>query len=140
MMPLISQETLHKKTPQELTLLLYEAALNNLELAESHIDEANFEQVNKHLQKTSDILERLGVGLNYDAGILSDQLEQIYNYLADEVVTANFLKDKKRIRHVHEILQSLFIAWIEAVKGRKDSIDRMNIKQTNAYEKNASYK
>ncbi|MDQ0205637.1 flagellar export chaperone FliS [Alkalicoccobacillus murimartini] len=138
-MPLISQETLHKKTSQELTLLLYEAALNNLELANDALEQRQFEKVNHHLQKTNDILHRLGVGLNYDAGILSDQLEQLYNYLADEVVIANFLKDKQRINHVHAILHSLFIAWIEAVKEKKEPSDRMNIKQTNAYEKNAFY-
>ena len=138
-MPLISQETLHKKTSQELTLLLYEAALNNLESAENHIEHDRLEQANKHLQKTNDILERLGVGINYEAGILADQLEQLYNYLADEVVTANLLKDRVRIQHVHEIILSLFSAMIEAVKDKRVANDRMNYKQTNAYEKMASY-
>ncbi|MBM0064407.1 flagellar export chaperone FliS [Alkalicoccobacillus gibsonii] len=138
-MPLISQETLHKKTSQELTLLLYEAALNNLESAENHIEHDRFEQANKHLQKTNDILERLGVGINYEAGILADQLEQLYNYLADEVVTANLLKDRVRIQHVHEIILSLFSAMIEAVKDKRVANDRVNYKQTNAYEKMASY-
>ncbi|MEY8750591.1 flagellar export chaperone FliS [Alkalicoccobacillus gibsonii] len=138
-MPLISQETLHKKTSQELTLLLYEAALNNLESAENHIEHDRLEQANKHLQKTNDILERLGVGINYEAGILADQLEQLYNYLADEVVTANLLKDRVRIQHVHEIILSLFSAMIEAVKDKRVANDRVNYKQTNAYEKMASY-
>lgn len=138
-MPIISQETLHKKTSQELTLLLYEAALNNLESAENHIEHDRLEQANKHLQKTNDILERLGVGINYEAGILADQLEQLYNYLADEVVTANLLKDRVRIQHVHEIILSLFSAMIEAVKDKRVANDRVNYKQTNAYEKMASY-
>ena len=138
-MPLISQETLHKKTSQELTLLLYEAALNNLESAENHIEHDRLEQANKHLQKTNDILERLGVGINYEAGILADQLEQLYNYLADEVVTANLLKDRVRIQHVHEIILSLFSAMIEAVKDKRVANDRVNYKQTNAYEQMASY-
>ncbi|WYP28018.1 flagellar protein FliS [Alkalihalobacillus sp. FSL W8-0930] len=138
-MPLISQETLHKKTSQELTLLLYESALNNLESAVNHIERDNYEQANKNLQKTNDILERLGVGINYEAGILADQLEQLYNYLADEVITANLLKDRIRIQHVHGIILSLFSAMIEAVKDKRVANDRVNHKQTNAYEKMASY-
>ena len=137
---LISQETLHKKTSQELTLLLYEAALNNLELAIDQINVPNYEAANEHLQKTNDIFYRLGVGLNYDAGVLSDQLEQLYNYLADELVKANFYKDTDRIKHVHTIVHTLFTAWIEAGKKSKDASDRSNIKQTNAYEKTALYK
>ncbi|TSB46674.1 flagellar export chaperone FliS [Alkalicoccobacillus porphyridii] len=138
-MPLISEETLHKKTSQELTLLLYEAALNNLESAIDEINRKKYENANFHLQKTNDILHRLGVGINYDAGVLSDQLEQLYNYLADQLIVANVQKDVDKVKHVHTILNTLFIAWIEAVKKRKDSTERTNIKQTNAYEKNALY-
>lgn len=136
---LISQETLHKKTSQELTLLLYEAALNNLEKAIDDIHASQFEGANKALQKTNDIIHRLGAGINYDAGVLSDQLEQLYNYLADELFNANLTKDVARIKQVHSIINTLFMAWNEALKNRKDVSDRTNIKQTNAYEQNVRY-
>ena len=51
---------------------------------------------NKKLQKTNDILHRLGAGLNYEAGIIADQLDTLYNYMADRVIEGN---NKERYCH-----------------------------------------
>ena len=50
-------------------------------------------EANTKLQKVNDLLERLGAGLNYEAGIIADQLDTLYNYMANQVIEGNLKKD-----------------------------------------------
>ncbi len=105
---MITNEALHKKTPQEITALLYEACLDNLEVAKTYIDQKDYLGANVKLQKANDILHRLGAGLNYEAGIVADQLDSLYNYLTDRVVQANYLKD---IVIIDEVIKNVEIIY-----------------------------
>ena len=49
------------------------------------INGKNLIDANKKLQKANDILYRLGAGLNYEAGIIADQLDALYNYMAERI-------------------------------------------------------
>ncbi|WP_096190629.1 flagellar export chaperone FliS [Evansella halocellulosilytica] len=134
---LITKEALHKKTPQEITALLYEACLDRLEDAKDEINNKDYVQANINLQKVNDLLERLGAGLNYEAGIIADQFDAIYNYLADKVIEANVMKDTKKIDEVVALLESLASSWQEAMKADVSIQKHLAHKQkTSAYEKN----
>ncbi|WP_157049849.1 flagellar export chaperone FliS [Thalassobacillus sp. C254] len=89
----LTEEFIHRKSSQEITSLLYEAAIHNINEAIAAIQMKDYMEANRNLQKTNDILYRLGAGLNYEAGIISDQLDALYNYLAEQVIEAN-LKNK----------------------------------------------
>lgn len=136
---LISKEALHKKSPQEITALLYEACLNNLEDAKQAIDEKNYFVANEKLQKTNDIFQRLGAGINYEAGIIADQLDALYNYLADRLVTANFKKDTTIIDEVITTIDSLSEAWAKALKSNDDPSQKTLKMKNSAYEQNIKY-
>ena len=58
-MEFLTEEIIYNKTPQELTALLYEGLMENLESAIVFIDEKNYIEANKKLQKANDILHRL---------------------------------------------------------------------------------
>ena len=62
-MELLTEEILYQKSSQELTALLYEGIMTNLEESIELIDAKNFIEANKKLQKANDILHRLGVGI-----------------------------------------------------------------------------
>ncbi|OIJ15987.1 flagellar export chaperone FliS [Anaerobacillus arseniciselenatis] len=136
---LISKEALHKKSPQEITALLYEACINNLEDAKTAINEKDFVLANEKLQKSNDILERLGGGINYEAGIIADQLDTVYNYMADRLVQANYNKDVTAIEEVIKLVTELSSAWHEAMKKSKDSQPKTMKQKANAYEQMAIY-
>lgn len=138
-MTLISKEALHKKSPQEITALLYEAGLNNLEQAKAAINEKDFILANEKLQKTNDILERLGAGINYEAGIIADQLDTLYNYMSDRVVQANYNKDVKAIDEVIQLVTQIASAWHQARKHNKDAQPKAIKQKANAYEQTAIY-
>ncbi|MED1601288.1 flagellar export chaperone FliS [Alkalihalophilus marmarensis] len=135
----LTNEALHQKSSQELTALLYEACLINLEDSLGMIDQKEYVEANAKLQKASDIIHRLGAGINYEAGIIADQLEQVYNYAADKIVEANIKKDKAMIEEVIQIIESIMSSWNEAMKSKKDIQPKMMKQKANAYESTAIY-
>lgn len=136
MLDLLTEDVIYKKSPQEITVLLYEVLIDNLEMAIEEIDAGNFENVNKRLQKSNDILQRLGVGLNYEAGIITDQLDALYNYSADRIIEANFKKDKVIINEVLNIINSIANSWNEASKSKFNTLTNGLKQKAMAYEKN----
>jgi len=133
---ILTEEALFKKTPQEITALLYEACLSNLEEAIDDINNKDFIIANKKLQKANDILYRLGAGLNYEAGIIADQLDALYNYMAGKIVDANYKKDIKLIEEVIKVLEPITLAWNEALKKKTGPSSNGLRNKASAYEKN----
>lgn len=112
----ITEESLYQMSSQELTQLLYDAMEKNLLRAADAIRGGRFEEANRSLQKCNDILHRMGVGLNYEAGIIADQLEHLYNYMAERLIQANLQKDIGIIEEVRKLLGMISEAWREACK------------------------
>ncbi|MFE8701669.1 flagellar export chaperone FliS [Cytobacillus sp. FJAT-54145] len=132
----ITEELIYQKNPQEITSILYEACLTNLEDSLEALKRKDYEHVNKKLQNVNDILHRLGAGINYEkGGIISDQLDAIYNYLADRLIQANFYKDEKVIHEVLNIITMIATAWNEAMSKNKDNTPIQVKKRHMAYEK-----
>lgn len=127
---------IYQKSPQELTALLYEKCLMDLEEAIELINSKDYVLANKKLQNANDILQRLGVGLNYEAGIIADQLDVLYNYMADEIVEVNKSKDVVRLEKVINILQSIAASWNEAMKNKPNVKNQSLRQKANAYEQN----
>lgn len=133
---IFTESAIHQKSPQEITALLYEACITNLEDAITDINHKDFVLANKKLQKANDILHRLGAGLNYDAGIIADQLDMLYNYMADRLIEANLKKDVKIIEEVLHRLEDIAGAWNKAMKTKLSDPGVAIRKKAAAYEKN----
>lgn len=134
MYAVLTEEALYQKSSQELTALLYEACLDHLDAAIEYIETKEFIDANMKLQKCNDILRRLGVGINYEAGIIADQLDSIYNYMAERLIEANLKKDIAIIKEVQGMLQTIASAWHEAMKTKQPN--RNGVKQqVSVYEK-----
>lgn len=132
---ILTEDALFKKSPQEITALLYEACLTNLEESIDDINNKDYVIANKKLQKANDILHRLGAGLNYEAGIIADQLDALYNYMADKVVEANYKKDTKLIEEAIKSLEPIALAWNEALKKKPAQVSSGIRNKAMAYEK-----
>ncbi|WP_046174435.1 flagellar export chaperone FliS [Domibacillus indicus] len=128
---MITKEMIYQKTPQQITALLYEAGLNQFDRASKCLQEGNFAEANQSMQKINDITERLGAGLNYDAGIIADQLDHVYNFIADTVIEANLYKDAKRLANAQQLFQMIADAWNEAMK---NAPQKPISRRKNAYE------
>jgi flagellar protein FliS len=79
------------------------------------------------------------VGINYEAGIVADQLDSLYNYLADRVVQANYLKDPTIIDEVIKNVELIAASWNTARKKNLDTQPKAIKQKTNAYEKNIMF-
>ena len=136
MVGFLTEELIYQKSSQELTSLLYEVLIDNLNSSIEDIKEKRYIEANKKLQKTNDIFHRLGAGLNYEAGIIADQLDTLYNYMADRVIEGNTKKDIAIIQEVISISERLASAWNEAMRNKPTKIQTHIRKKTNAYEQN----
>jgi flagellar secretion chaperone FliS len=133
----LTKELIYQKSSQEITSLLYEAIIDTTKEAIEDIKERNYIDVNQKLKKVNDLLERLGVGLNYEAGIMADQLDALYNYMAELVIKSNINKDIEGLKEVIAITEELYAAWRSALKTKSTPSNRQQLlKKTNAYEKN----
>lgn len=130
----LTENDLHGKTPQELTSLLYEICIEKLENATEAIKKKNYIEANTLLQGCNDILYRLGAGLNYEAGIIADQLEVIYNYMAEKLIQANIQKDLNIINEVISLLKMIDEAWKDALKKGNASPNQTVRRKASAYE------
>ena len=123
--------------PEQLTSLLYKAFLEKLTEAIKFLDEKNYIAVNYLLQDCNEILYRLGAGINYKAGLIADHLEALYHFSAEQLMTANFRKDKTMMMDVKEIISNISEGWDKAIynNAKEEKIHR----DLNSYESHLYY-
>ncbi|WCK54181.1 flagellar protein FliS [Aneurinibacillus sp. Ricciae_BoGa-3] len=105
--------------PELITSLIYKKLLQTIDEAIICIADKRFDKVNYCLQLCSDLLTRLGFGIKYEAGILADRLEMLYQYLFDLIITANMKKDAALLSQAKKIIGDLDEAWDIAMKNEK---------------------
>jgi flagellar protein FliS len=101
-------ETAPKK---KLLLMLYDGAIRFLKLGSIAIDNRNYQEANKKLIRTQDILMELMNTLNFDAGEIAYSLYQIYDFMYVRIIDANIHKDKELLVDVIRMLQELRDTW-----------------------------
>lgn len=132
----LTEEFIYQKNSQELTSLLYEVLIDQLNGSIEDIQENRYIEANTKLQKANDILYRLGAGLNYEAGIIADQLDALYNYMAEQIIEGNKKKDVSLLQGVLSIAERLASAWNEAMKNKPDQKQMQIRRKATAYEQN----
>jgi len=121
-------------TPQELTMILYKVLEESLIQARLAIETKNYQVANQQLQKSNDILTRLGAGINYEAGIIADQLESLYRYLFDLAIQTNLRKDINQVNEMIRIVRILSEAWDTAMNNGKATVKVLRDLRKKAYD------
>jgi flagellar protein FliS len=99
--------------------MLYDEAVKQLdkalELMEADAqkkDPGRLETINKAVLKTQDIVTELEVSLDFDqGGDIAKNLFALYTWFNQELLSANFNQDHKRILGVRNMLNDLREAW-----------------------------
>jgi flagellar protein FliS len=130
----LTDEQLYKMTPQELTMILYKVLEESLIQARLAIETKNYQVANQQLQKSNDILTRLGAGINYEAGIIADQLESLYRYLFDLAIQTNLRKDINQVNEMIRIVRILSEAWDTAMNNGKATVKVLRDLRKKAYD------
>ena len=133
-MDYLTEELMVQKSSQQLTALLYEGLITSLHDAARQIDEANFYQANLSLQKSGDIVHRLGVGLRYEAGPIAENLDTLYNFMADELIRANLTKNAESITGLIQMVNTLSAAWNQAMQTKQNMTADSVLMKVSAYE------
>lgn len=116
MLRIYEEQELMDLKPQELTSLLYQAFLEKLRGSIKAMEQGDPLGSNYLLQGCNDILERLGGGINYKAGIIADQLEALYDFCSEKLLEANIKKDKVMMSQVLKIMENISQGWFTAME------------------------
>ncbi len=99
-------------SPKELIVMLYEKAIEHLEIAKNHMHYRTYDIVNNHIIKAQDIITELMLALDLEkGGEVAKNLFNIYAYMKKELLEGNMKKDKKILERVQKWLGELKSAW-----------------------------
>lgn len=101
--------------PAELIVMLYDGCIRQLRLGVIAVNKKDFERVNACFQKAQRIVGELAASLDmrYE---LSQNLMRLYEYMVDEIVSANQSKDAARVEQVAALMVELKEAWVQVAK------------------------
>jgi flagellar secretion chaperone FliS len=101
-------------SPVELVVLLYDAALANLQKAQDYLAARDIAGRARCLNKVIEILTELEANLNFEAGgPIASSLERLYRYLKARIFQANLHQDAAPLKECAHLLGNLRGAWAE---------------------------
>lgn len=108
--------------PAQLVLMLFDRAIVAVARAKRAGDGAGgpaaLQTINAELQRAQDILTELQMALDHDrGGSIAANLDALYEFCLDRLVTANVSKDLSGLPAVSETLLGLREAWDDACCG-----------------------
>jgi flagellar secretion chaperone FliS len=113
-------------SPVELVVLLYDAALANLQKAQEHLGLRDIAGRARCLNKVTAILTELEANLNFEVGgSIASSLERLYRYMKDRIFQANLHQDAAPLKECVRLLANLRGAWAEIAQkeARKNTMD-----------------
>jgi len=111
------QISINTAPPEKLLVMLYSAALKNLQQGKKAIEDKQYDVANQKLCRVQDILAELNNSLDMEkGGQIASNLRALYEFYEGEVVKANLKKDTSYLQPVQEFLQSYRDMWIEVAR------------------------
>ncbi|WAA11395.1 flagellar export chaperone FliS [Fervidibacillus albus] len=111
-------------TPGELTLMLYNGCLKFIQMAKVAINDKNFEEKNKNIQKAQDIVSELMSTLNMDIEI-SHQMMPLYDFVRTKLIEANVKNNVKSLEEAESIVTEFRDTWKQVIQiNRKQTYDK----------------
>jgi len=109
------QQAIETASPAQLILMLYDRALRALVQVQQATLPDDLEMVNRELQRVQDIVTELRLALDFEkGGSIATQLNALYGFCLDRLITANIRKDLAVVEEVRSVLAGLRDAWDEA--------------------------
>ena len=102
--------------PGTVLLLLYQGAIDSLNRAATHLAKGDMAEKGRCVLRANDIINQFLVSLDYEVGgELAQNLEGLYRYMLDQILSANVNNDPKPLQTVASLLSTLKTGWEEAV-------------------------
>jgi flagellar protein FliS len=102
-------------SPHKLTTMLFDAALLALVMAQHHMKANEIEKKGKAISRAIMMIESgLRASLDKKAGgAIADNLDALYEYMGQQLLTANIKNQPELLVEVHGLLTNLRSAWLE---------------------------
>lgn len=102
-------------SPAELTLMLYEGAIKFCNIAIAAIEKRDIEKAHINIVKVENIITEFQSTLNHKYPVAKD-FDNVYRYLQERLLDANFKKDKDILEEVLGHLRVMRDAWKEVMQ------------------------
>jgi flagellar protein FliS len=114
-------------TPLELVVMLYDAAIANLQKAQEHLAAREIAPRTRCLNKVSAILTELQANLNFEVGgTVAPSLDRLYRYMKDRIIQANFKQDAAPVKEVAKLLSGLRSAWAQVSQAETRKVTQIS--------------
>jgi len=101
--------------PAALIVMLYNACIKRLKLAQKAIEKKNYEESNANLKKAQDILSELLCSLDLKYPVAGN-LMALYEFMLREIRRINASKESEGITPLVDMLSRLRDAWVQVEK------------------------
>ncbi|MBH0201245.1 MAG: flagellar export chaperone FliS [Nitrospira sp.] len=98
----------------QIVVLLYDAAIQSIELARAGIESNDVKEKGRFLGRAISIIGELNSVLDFEqGGEIARSLHRLYEYMLSELVMANARNDVRRLDGPHRCLTTLREGWRE---------------------------
>ncbi|MBN22462.1 MAG: flagellar export chaperone FliS [Bdellovibrionaceae bacterium] len=99
-------------SPVQILLMLYEAAIKYVKKASIAIDKEDMKIKGESIIKAHDIVIELTTSLDHEkGGKVAEDLEALYNFMTEKLVSANLNNSKEDLAAVQKSLETLLEGW-----------------------------
>jgi flagellar protein FliS len=95
----------------EKTLMLFDGAITFLGVAQQAIIRSDYELKGKKISQTIAVVNGLKDCLDLSQGELPKNLRDVYEYVVEQLLNANFTSDGKAIEEVQSLLKTIRDSW-----------------------------
>ena len=106
------ESAINSANPVQLIVILYDGALNAIATAQGQMQQNNYELKGGLISKAIDIIDALRTAIDREnGGEIAENLNDLYEYINRQLITANLKNDKSILESVSRILLDLRGAW-----------------------------
>ena len=109
------QQSVMTASPEELTLMLYNACLKNISYGKECIEKKDISGKNEALKKAQKIIKHLDATLDMKIPI-SKEFEKMYDYIHGLLVQGNIKKDTEKLDEAYGLVVEFRDVWHQAMK------------------------
>src|SRR5574344_2361954 len=125
------QNEIETATPEQILILLYDAAIRFLIKAKQAIEDKNIQETHNNWVACENImLEFMSTIDMKNGGDLAQRLYKLYDYFYNTLVEANMQKDMRKVNEILNHLKGLRETWQKAIN--ISNKEKMNGEQTDS--------
>ena len=115
--------TVQSASPEQLMLMLYDGAIRFVALGIQAIDNGLLDKRAYYINKTSAIISEFAATLDHSQNPqLAEDLDALYAYMLNRLMTANLKNDTEPLVEVKQMLTELRMTWSKAIEINKQEM------------------